>query len=74
MTLEKDPNKDGLEDLKSRIEVARPRLAEERISSAKQIANRNLMPRITFDSRKRSTLGTVLDPLGGPKRAPGAAK
>ena len=40
MTLEKDPNKDGLEDLKSRIEVARPRLTEERISTAKQIANR----------------------------------
>jgi F0F1-type ATP synthase assembly protein I len=40
MTFDKYPKKDGLEDLKSRIEVSRPMLAEERISSAKQIANR----------------------------------
>ena len=40
MTPDSDPKKDGLEDLESRIEVAKPRLAEERISTAKQIANR----------------------------------
>lgn len=40
MKPDEKPSGDGLDDLKSRIEVARPKLTEERISTAKQIANR----------------------------------